>query len=57
MLMHYIPDILPHLGKKVGADSFLFMVCKSNKLLVSNEVVVTNIIDAALKSCVDLETG
>lgn len=57
IFMQYIPDILPHLGKKVGADSFLYIVTKSNKLLVENEELVTQIIDAALSSCVALMSG
>ena len=36
ILMKYIPDILKHLGKKVGAASFLYEVCINNKLLVNN---------------------
>lgn len=54
-LMHYIPDILPHLKKKVCADSFLFEVTRNNKLLVSNEEMVTKIIDAVLDSCLALD--
>jgi hypothetical protein len=34
--MQYIPDILPHLSKKVGASNFLYEVCINNKLLVNN---------------------
>jgi len=36
ILMRYIPDILKHLNKKVGAASFLYEVCINNKLLVNN---------------------
>lgn len=36
VLMKYIPDILPHLSLKVGADNFLHEVCVNNKLLVNN---------------------
>ena len=48
ILMDYIPDILPHLGKKVGASNFLYEVCVNNKLLVNNEEIVSLIIDKAL---------
>lgn len=36
ILMHYIPYVLPHLEKKVGAANFLYEVCRNNKILVSN---------------------
>ena len=49
--MQYIPFILPHLKQKVWADSFLYEVTRNNKLLVSNEELVTKIIYSALDSC------
>jgi hypothetical protein len=55
ILMRYIPDILKHLNKKVGAASFLYEVCINNKLLVNNEELVSMILDKALKACVSLE--
>lgn len=36
ILMRYIPDILKHLSKKVGAASLLYEICINNKLLVNN---------------------
>lgn len=36
ILMRYIPDVLKHLNKKVGAASFIYEVCINNKLLVNN---------------------
>ncbi len=53
--MKYIPDILPHLSLKVGADNFLYEVCVNNKLLVNNEVLVNEIIDGALNACIKLD--
>lgn len=54
ILMKYIPDILKHLNKKVGAASFLYEVCINNKLLVNNEELVGTILDGALKACTSL---
>lgn len=48
ILMQYIPDILPHLKNKVGAANFLYEVTRNNKLLVSNEEMVTMIIEQSL---------
>ena len=56
ILMKYIPDILKHLTKRVGASSFLYEVCINNKLLVNNEEIVTMIFDQALGACVKLGT-
>lgn len=55
--MKYIPDILPHLSLKVGADNFLYEVCVNNKLLVNNEGLVTQIIDGALDACIKLDAN
>lgn len=55
MFMKYIPNILPHLNKRVGAASFLYEVCINNKILVNNEELVNIIIDGALNSCLELE--
>ncbi len=46
--MHYIPDVLPHLSKKVGAANFIYEVSINNKLLVNNQELVVKIIDGAL---------
>jgi len=54
--MKYIPDILPHLSLKVGADNFLYEVCVNNKLLVNNEGLVSQIIDGALDACIKLNS-
>ena len=54
--MHFIPDILNHLDKKVGATNFLYEVCVNNKLLVSNEEMVALIIDKALEACMSSNT-
>jgi hypothetical protein len=54
VLMKFIPDILPHLPLKVGADNFLYEVCVNNKLLVNNEVLVSQIIEGALNACIKL---
>lgn len=35
--MKYIPVILPHLKKKVGADSFIYEITRNNKILINNE--------------------
>lgn len=48
ILMAHVPDILPHLSKKVGAATFLYQVSINNKLLIGNLSLVTRIIDAAL---------
>ena len=55
ILMKYIPDILKHLNRKVGAANFLYEVCINNKLLVNNEELVNMILDKSLKACVSLE--
>lgn len=55
ILMQYIPNILPHLQKRVGAASFLYEVTRNNKLLVSNEEMVHLIIEKALESCHTLD--
>lgn len=52
--MNYIPYILPHLNKRVGAASFLYEVCINNKLLVNSEERVKMIIDGALNACIAL---
>ena len=48
IMIPYIPDVLPHLKKQVGAAAFIYTVCRDNKLLVSNEELVTQIIEASL---------
>jgi hypothetical protein len=53
--MNYIPYIMPHLNKRVGAASFLYEVCINNKILVNSEQIVNSIIEGALNSCVELE--
>jgi hypothetical protein len=53
--MNYIPDVIPHLSLKVGADNFLYEVCVNNKLLVNNEVLVSLIIDGSLNACIKLD--
>ncbi len=55
ILMKYIPDVVKHLNKKVGAASFLYEVCINNKLLVNNEELVSTILDKALSACTSLE--
>lgn len=55
ILMKYIPDVLKHLSKKVGAASFLYEVCINNKLLVNNVELVKTIFDGALNACKKLE--
>ena len=57
ILMEYIPYILPHLSKRVGAAAFLYEVTRNNKLLVSNESMVSLIIEKSLQSCIDLDTN
>jgi len=54
LFMNYIPYILPHLNKRVGAASFLYEVCINNKILVNSEELVNSIIDGALNSCIEL---
>ena len=49
--MEFIPDVLPFFKKKVGTAHFICELCKNNKLLISNEAVVSEIIEAALDSC------
>jgi hypothetical protein len=36
IFMKYIPFVIPHLNKRVGAASFLYEVCINNKILVNN---------------------
>jgi hypothetical protein len=55
IFMEYIPFIIPHLNKRVGAASFLYEVCINNKILVNNEQLVQQIIEGALNSCIELE--
>lgn len=55
LFMQYIPDILVHLNKKVGASSFLYEVCINNKILVNNEELVSMIFERALTSMIELE--
>jgi hypothetical protein len=55
ILMKFIPDVLKHLNKKVGAASFLYEVCINNKLLVNNEELVSSILEGALNACISLE--
>jgi hypothetical protein len=52
--MEYIPYIIPHLNKRVGAASLLYEVCINNKILVNNEQFVQEIIEGALNSCIEL---
>lgn len=52
--MNYIPDIIPHLSLKVGAENFIHEVCVNNKLLVNNEMLVSQIIDGSLNACIKL---
>ena len=58
-LMEYVPFILPHLKRRVGASNFLYQVCLNNKMLISNTALVRVIIDSALDACVklDIEDG
>lgn len=55
ILMEYISDLLPYLSKKVGAASFICEICKNNKILVSNEDIVSEIIEVSLESCLNLD--
>ena len=55
--MEFIPDFLPHLSQKVGADNFLYEVCVNNKLLVNNQELVSKIIDGALYACLQLDSA
>jgi hypothetical protein len=55
IFMNYIPYILPHLNKRVGAASFLYEVCINNKILVNSEELVVSIIDGALNACLSFE--
>jgi hypothetical protein len=57
ILMHYIPDFLPHLSLKVGASNLLYEVCVNNKLLVNNEGLIAEIIDGALDACIQLDAS
>jgi hypothetical protein len=54
IFMEYIPYIIPHLNKRVGAASLLYEVCINNKILVNNEQFVQEIIEGALNSCIEL---
>ncbi len=36
ILMKFVPDVIPHIGKRVGASNFVYQVAINNKLLVSN---------------------
>lgn len=47
-LMGYVPLILPHLKRRVGAANFLYHVTLNNKMLISNYGMVRQIIDGAL---------
>ena len=49
--MKYIPDVIPHIGKRVGASRFIYAVSVNNKLLVSNEHYLKLITDGSLKAC------
>jgi hypothetical protein len=53
--MSYIPFVIPHLNKKVGAANFLYQVSINNKLLVSDYNMVKIIIDGALDACNSLD--
>jgi hypothetical protein len=53
--MSYIPSVIPHLNKKVGAANFLYQVSINNKLLVSDYNMVKIIIDGALDACNSLD--
>ena len=53
--MQYVLDILPHLGKKVGAANFLYHVTLNNKNLIANTDLVGKIIDGALEACLELD--
>lgn len=46
--MEFVPYILPHLKRRVGAANFLYHVSFDNKLLISNTSLVKLIIDGAL---------
>ena len=54
-LMEYVPYILPHLKRRVGAANFLYHVCLNNKMLISNTALVRQIIDGALEACIELD--
>ena len=53
--MEYVPYILPHLKRRVGAANFLYQVCLNNKMLISNTALVRQIIDGALEACIELD--
>jgi hypothetical protein len=57
--MEFVPFILPHLKRRVGASNFLYQVCLNNKMLISNTALVRQIIDSALDACIklDIEDG
>ena len=54
VLMEFLPDILPHLSKKVGAANFLYEVSVNNKLLINNDELVDLIVDQSLEACIAL---
>lgn len=56
-MIEYIPDVLPHLKRKVGAANFIYVVASNNKTLISNEDLVQKIIEAALDACVSTESA
>lgn len=56
LMIEYIPDVLPHLKRKVGAANFIYVVASNNKTLISNEDLVQKIIEAALDACVSTES-
>jgi hypothetical protein len=51
-MIEYIPYVLAHLNKRVGAASFIYVVCVNNKTLINNEEIVSMIIEAALDACI-----
>ncbi len=53
--MVYVPIILPHLKRRVGASNFLYHVSLNNKMLISNNRLVKQIINGALEACVELD--
>lgn len=36
LMIQYVPYVLPHLSKKVGAALFIYVICYNNKTLISN---------------------
>lgn len=51
-MISYVPYILPHLSKKVGASYFMYVVCYNNKILISDEDIVAKIIESSLEACI-----